>query len=63
LAFFVRKKWRILAKESSILLLYVAKLLKEQHLQKLNITINVKPICIGLFGYLCTFIFGTYAED
>jgi len=41
----------------------VAKLLKEQVLQKLNLPVIVLSISIGLFGYLCAFIFEPYAED
>jgi len=41
----------------------VHKLLKEEYLQKLNCTLTVKAILIGLIGYLCAFIFEPYAED
>ena len=54
---------RILRKESSVLYFNVPKLLKDQHLQKLNSSLTVKPISIGLLGYLCAFIFEPYAED
>ena len=52
-----------LCKEYSVLHFNVAKLLKEQDLQKLNRSLTVKPISIGLIGYLCAFIFEPYAED
>ncbi len=35
----------------------VPKLLKEKDLHKLNLVLIVKTISIGLFGYLCAFIF------
>jgi hypothetical protein len=56
-------KRKILIKEFSALHFNATKLLKELYLQKLNFGLTVKTILFGLFGYLCAFIFGTYAEN
>jgi hypothetical protein len=57
------EKRRTSGKEFSALRFNVPKLLKQAYLQKLNLLLTVKPSSIGLFGYLCAFIFGTYAEN